>query len=252
MPNIVKNFIALNREISRRVEKLLPQAHLEITDFYDIVVAGFINRKSNQIIVDIGGGKETSFAKYKNPKLNNKIIAVDLDEDEIKYNRDADEKIIADVSKDLPFKDNSVDLIVSRYVLEHIEDVDKFIKNSQRALKPGGYSINLFSSGNAPFAILNRILPHSFSQKILSLFLPGSEEIRGFRIYYNLTYKKAKNLYRGHGFQIENIKLSYYQSRYFAFFIPLYLISVVFEIILMTLHLKNLSSYILIVARKIN
>lgn len=39
----------------------------------------------------------------------------------------------------LPFKDNSFDLVVSFYTLEHVQNVGKVILESTRVLKPGGY-----------------------------------------------------------------------------------------------------------------
>jgi len=46
--------------------------------------------------------------------------------------------IVADV-QDLPFKDNSIDMIIAESLLEHVEDAPKAIAEIQRVLKPGGY-----------------------------------------------------------------------------------------------------------------
>ena len=44
--------------------------------------------------------------------------------------------------------------------------------------------------------------------------------------------------------------LSYYQSRYFGFFVPLYLMSALYEALIRALGIRDLSAYLLIVARK--
>lgn len=75
--------------------------------------------------------------------------------------------------------------------------------------------------------------------------------ICGFPAFYDKCYYSAiKQLLGKHGFEIIEIKLSYYQSRYFNFFFPLFLISVIYEILLMVMGVKDLCAYILVVARK--
>ena len=63
-----------------------------------------------------------------------------------------------DLNKKFPIKDNSVDVVVSDQVIEHLTDVvDNFVKEIFRILKPEGYAVisteNL-SSWNNLFALL--------------------------------------------------------------------------------------------------
>ena len=61
----------------------------------------------------------------------------------------ADEKVITDIvaeegiieasAEDLPFPDGYFDLVISREMIEHVEDDVKLIKELRRALCPGGY-----------------------------------------------------------------------------------------------------------------
>ncbi len=52
-------------------------------------------------------------------------------------------KIPIDITKKLPFKDRSIDLIYSSHLIEHIhrKEINFFISESFRVLKPGGYNI---------------------------------------------------------------------------------------------------------------
>jgi predicted SAM-dependent methyltransferase len=53
--------------------------------------------------------------------------------------QDENVDIIADIENGLPFlPDNSVDELVSKHLLEHIENLDQLIKEIYRVLKPGG------------------------------------------------------------------------------------------------------------------
>lgn len=247
---LLQRFISLNRKVCDKLEGFLPQAHPDITNLYDEVVARYMNAKSDQAIIDIGGGRYTSFAKYKNPKLKAMITAVDKDISEISKNKEVDEIIVADVSQTLPFGENTIDMIVSRYVLEHLDNLEKFIGNSKSVLKEGGYSIHLFAGKFAPFATLNRLLPNKLSRRVLQLFLPPSHDKHGFKTYYNCDYTKALELFEKYNFQIEKVYVSYYQSRYFGFFVPFFLLSALYELIILLLNLRRLSSYVLIIAKK--
>lgn len=52
--------------------------------------------------------------------------------------QDADHIDILNLGSDLPFEDNSLDLVISQEVLEHIEDPFSTIEEVQRVLRPGG------------------------------------------------------------------------------------------------------------------
>jgi ubiquinone/menaquinone biosynthesis C-methylase UbiE len=77
-------------------------------------------------------------------------------------------KIIqSDLNKELPIKDNFFDVIISNQVIEHLIDVDLFVEEIYRILKPGGYAVisteNLASWHNI-FALL--LGQQAFSQTI--------------------------------------------------------------------------------------
>lgn len=49
--------------------------------------------------------------------------------------------ISADLEKKWPIKSNSFNVVISNQVIEHILDIDHFIKEIYRILKPGGYCV---------------------------------------------------------------------------------------------------------------
>ena len=79
-------------------------------------------RKSfNQVIVNIGSG---------NTQIIEDIINLDI----IDYKN---VKIISDLDR-LPFRDNSIDILVNIAVLEHVKNPEGVVAEIERVLKPGG------------------------------------------------------------------------------------------------------------------
>jgi ubiquinone/menaquinone biosynthesis C-methylase UbiE len=210
-----------------------------------------MNRGRDQVVVDIGSGKQCHFAKHRNPLMGTKIIAVDVSEEEMESNHAVDEKRVANATKSLPFEPNEVDIVASRFVLEHLEDVESFVSLSSRVLKSDGYFIHLFPSKFAPFALINQGLPDYLSQRLLYFIYPETKGGCGFASYYNKCYYIAiKHLLQKHGFRVVDAHFGYYQSHYFAFLAPLFLVSALYELLLQVFKIKNLSPYVIIVAQK--
>ncbi|HPD61639.1 MAG TPA: class I SAM-dependent methyltransferase, partial [Thermodesulfobacteriota bacterium] len=183
---------------------------------------------------------------------NTKIISVDLSEEEMKQNHYVDEKLLANIMRPLPFKDRSVDLVVSRAVLEHLEDLEFFFIESTRVLKNNGYCIHAFSSKFAPFAIINQLLPKKVSKQLLLYFRPELKDFAGFPAYYNKCfYSSIKALLKKYGYEIVAIRLNYFQTSYFSFFVPFFVVMALYEMLLQHIRAKNLCAHILIVAKKL-
>ena len=86
---------------------------------------------SGGIILEIG------FALLPNPLLRGKVIGVDIILPKNKPSN-YERMVKADVSKKLPFRNNSVDTIVLGGVIEHLENPINSLREMNRVLKPGG------------------------------------------------------------------------------------------------------------------
>ena len=249
---MLKKFITLNKTACNKIGDYCLQPKTNIFELYEKVVAEYLNRKRDQIIVDVGGGKCCPFAKHKNPTQNAKIITIDLSEEQVRKNHDADTKLIANIMRPLPFKNKSIDLVVSRAVLEHLENLESFLSESTRVLKANGYCIHAFSSKFAPFAIINQLLPQKLSKRLLLYIRPEVKDFAGFPAYYNKCfYSSIKSIFQKHGYEIVAIRLNYFQTSYFSFFVPFFIMMALYEMFLQCIRAKNLCAYILIVAKKL-
>jgi 2-polyprenyl-6-hydroxyphenyl methylase/3-demethylubiquinone-9 3-methyltransferase len=136
-------------------------------------------------------------------------------------------------------------------VVEHLNDVERFITSSHRILKTAGYMIHLFPSKFALFAIINQILPRKLSKKILFYVHTQSKGICGFPAFYDRCYYSGiLKLLKQHNFEPVDIRISYYQAPYFSFLAPLFLLVGLYEMVIYLLRWKNLGAYVLMVAQK--
>jgi ubiquinone/menaquinone biosynthesis C-methylase UbiE len=247
---IIDKLIHFNRQLSASVEKYLPYRGNNIFSSYEKIIVDFMNKHKGQIIVDLGAGSRTLFSR-KRDTSDNFIIAVDISWDALRDNKDVDARVAAHVLEDLPFSNESIDLIVSRSFLEHLPDLEKFMRISNRVLKTKGLCIHLFPCKFAPFALINQLIPTFLSKKILYYLYPQAQGVGGFPAHYDKCYFSAiKSLFAHYNYQILESRFHYFQSSYFGFFFPFFLISVLYEWVTWTVDAKNLCSFLLIVARK--
>ena len=102
-------------------------------------LTGLDLEKSNLNVLEIGGGDGVYFTFKKN-NINKTIIDIDdhfkdaLESQGIKFfQHDLSKKGLFDIS------DNSFDLIAMNHLIEHIADIDCFMHEIYRLLKPSGY-----------------------------------------------------------------------------------------------------------------
>src|SRR5918995_287962 len=174
-------FILTNKRASRRIHRHLPHAQSNLHAEYVGTVAEHVERlPPGAIVVDVGGGRKCEFARFRKAGSGVLIVAVDVSNEELAHNTDVDEKLVADITKRLPFDDAEVDMIVSRSVIEHLRDSEAFAREAARVLKPGGHFISVLPSRFAPFSIANQLLPRRLSRYLLRMLIPGSEGRLGF------------------------------------------------------------------------
>lgn len=253
---LLDRFLYSNQRLSLAVEKLLPSAFTRhIQTAYKYSVAETVNQRTGQVVVDIGGGKECPFLAYLDAPRTQLIVALDCSETELRHNPHLAHKVVADAAaKGFPFRDGSVDVLVSRAVVEHIRDNAAFFENCAAALPPGGRIIHAFSGKYAPFALLNQVLPNELTRSLIGYLHPQwrEEGNYGFLAFYNRCYCSAvEELLHRNGFANVRFTLFYYQSIYFTFFFPLYLLMLGYDLIASALGIRNLASGIIVSAERV-
>jgi SAM-dependent methyltransferase len=67
-----------------------------------------------------------------------------------------------------PVGEKQFDLVVARYVLEHVASPREFLQNVYRVLKPGAHFLFLTPNMIHPAILMSRIVPHVQKQRILA------------------------------------------------------------------------------------
>jgi ubiquinone/menaquinone biosynthesis C-methylase UbiE len=183
-------FIAANRRACRAVEAWLPvpfRRHLHT--LYKYEVAARVDGRQGQVVLDIGCGRECPFLPFVKEPRAHFIVGIDCSSHELLLNRDLDVKVVADAATDaFPIRDGSVDLVVSRSVIEHLVDNEAFFANCARVLRPGGALVHTFACKFAPFALINQLLPNALARRLLAYFHPQWKDECGFPAFYDNCY----------------------------------------------------------------
>lgn len=196
-------------------------------------ILNLLTPNSDAVVLDIGCGDGMKTAKFKKKIGCKKIIGIDGVEDRLNAakKRGVDQVVVANLEKKWPFNSQSFDVVVSNQVIEHIVDIDRFIEEIFRILKPGGYCIisteNLSSWHNVFALILgfqdfshhiikklhvaNPLSPH-FGEKTVSWSGPGNSGIddTAFPHVKVLTFRSLRKVFEVYGFQFEKGKASGY------------------------------------------
>jgi len=126
------------------------------------------------IMADIGAGKSPYFS-YFEPMLE-KYIAVDY-EGTLPLNETRAIEQIFGVAEQVPLEAQSVDLVLSNQVLEHVQDERAAVAEVYRILKPGGVMI-----GSVPSASPVHLEPYDF-RRFTHYGLKQLLEREGFQVY---------------------------------------------------------------------
>ena len=133
---------------------------------YDLVNESieYLEKRHDKItILDAGCGHSTMTDYKSAAKLT--FIGADLSLDNVKNNKDIDFGFVSDLNQ-IPLENNSVDIIVSAMVFEHLQNPGIAFKEFNRILKPKGSLIFATPCIYNIVTIINRMIPHYLSQKL--------------------------------------------------------------------------------------
>ena len=201
--NLAKRYDFFNRVISLGMQTRVKKKSLKLLNIED---------GSNVLDICTGTGDLAFFINKINPNLN--ITGIDFSEKmlEIARNKQKDYQnnmkfFLAD-GRELPFEDNTFDIVTIGFGLRNIENYERVISEIHRVLKPKGQILNLDFScdksfANSVFDLLTSILTSFTSKKNSFRYLISSKK-------EFLSSTDLINLFRRKGF-------IFLKRKYFAF-----------------------------------
>ena len=200
---------------TRRDPKLHYYPESRFGDFSDIdQLVVFYTRvhallQPSHTVLEIGCGRgkhadERSEMRRRLKILNNacaKVIGIDVDPGAAE-NPFIDEFHLVDPESSWPLQDASIDLAVSDYVLEHVDDPDAFFAECHRVLRPGGYLCLRTTNAASYFGVVARLTPNRLHASIVQrVYLNPRPERDVFPIRYRCnTVPKVRKTLDRHGF----------------------------------------------------
>ena len=248
---MLRAFSALNNRLCASLHHRLPwRFKRDFFELYYELLGRLVVANTPQHVLDVGCGQATHYAGMLpySPQL---LIGVDVSIDEIAHNRDLTHRVVSDAARTLPFADESIDLVSSRSVVEHLRDTDQFFSEVHRVLRPGGHTLHILPGRNAPFSLLNRLLPNSVTQRLLKFFYPEISGGWGFpAFYHNCSYPLLQKALKRSGFEVVELHCRYYQATYYRAFFPAYVLFVMYDLLVWLVGAKRLASQLIVIARR--
>jgi SAM-dependent methyltransferase len=203
------------------------------------------------VVLDLGGGRRCVYAGAVDPPGRLRLIAIDISAEELALNRDVAETHTANVAAGLPMPDRSVDLILSRALLEHVDGVGAAVQHMARVLKPGGVALHIIPCRYSLFGIAARLLPFGPLLRLTHAAMPSTRDDIGFDVHYDDCYPQAlMRDFRAAGFRKVQMRLTWACPGYFTAFYPLFLAHALYEWTVRSLGIRRLAAYVVVKATR--
>jgi ubiquinone/menaquinone biosynthesis C-methylase UbiE len=234
----------LQDEYRRLYKKLNPPWKDSVSIYKKLVQKHIVNQP---VVLEAGCGFSDIFKnEYKRAK---KVIGVDINEKFLKSNKCVDEKIVSDLENIPQVESNSVDLIISSWVFEHLKDPAKVFSEFSRVLKEGGKLVFLTPNSLNYIVTLNRIIPGSLRKFVVGKMSRDLVTDPMPAFYRANSAGKLKQLAKKSGFEIEQMILNG-DPTYVAINKLFFYLGIVIEAMLNLPILKNCRVHIIGVMRK--
>lgn len=134
----------------------------------------------------------------------------------VRDNPTLDSAEVIETGKPLPYPDDHFDLIVSRYVFEHIDDPDWAARELLRVLKPGGWICAMTPNKWSYVALASRMIPNRLHSRALTRVQPGRPSKDVFPTVYRLNRPSAIRRYFGDAADVYSYSTSAVPSYHFG------------------------------------
>jgi SAM-dependent methyltransferase len=165
--------------------------------------------RPEMVVLDVGCGRGAAADRLeKNPWERcrifkgqcQRVLGIDVD-------RAGDQNPFIDEFRPIegptwPIESESIDLLVSDAVVEHVDDPDQFFSECSRVLKPGGYLCIRTPNRWSYVALGASIVPNKYHARVVGKLQRGRQAKDVFPTFYRAnTVRAMRGLLRRHGFE---------------------------------------------------
>lgn len=203
-----------------------------------------------EAILDAGCGHSADvLRKYKDTAT--RLIGVDLVDFDKVAKSDSDIEVLTNNLAKIDVEDNSMNIIISRSVFEHLEDPLSVYKEFSRLLKSGGHAIVLTPNLGDYSAWISKAVPNKWHPWLVSK-TEGRNERDTFPAFYRTNTVGAVNrLASKTGFELIELEYLGQYPCYFMFNPVLFLMATGYEKLISRFEmLKYLRGWLLFVLQK--
>lgn len=235
----------MNQDDYRNRYKQINSSWQDSVSIYKKLVRENINE--NTTVLEAGVGFSDMFAQEY--ELAQRVIGVDVNKDYLAWNKTLDEKHVAPLENMSMIDNNSVDLVISSWVLEHVEDAEQVFAEINRVLKPGGKFI--FLTPNAwKYVVIGNQLINDKIRNFLARRLTAELTVDPMPAFYKAnTVNKITKLAGQNALQKEELILNG-DPTYMAFNKVFFWIGILIELILFLPLIRNTKVHIIGVFKK--
>lgn len=182
-----------------RIGRLQPETRAGGFTAQDGTVAFYVRvdalLEPTMTVLDLGAGRAAWF--HDDPcrqrrKLRDfrgraeRVIGCDVDP-EVRTNPTVHEAHLFDPQGPVPLPDGSVDIIIADYVMEHIEEPERFAAEIERLLTPGGWFCARTPSKYHYVSLISMMLPSRLNDMAIARAQPKRKQKDVFPAFYRLN-----------------------------------------------------------------
>jgi len=187
------------------LERLGSQEYLQARKARAELIASILSKqiKLSAIIVDVGAGSGL-IRQFLSEKFGKRIFGVERQLESVRVKEDM---LISDALQ-LPFKSNSVDLILLNNVVEHIFDKERLLCEIWRILKPGGV---VYLTTGSRFQLMEEHYKLPFlswlPKPLADLYVRWTRCGIGYQHVQFVPYQKLLHIAKRSGFSVSDITI---------------------------------------------
>jgi len=215
----------ISRSVTRRLKNKFYAPNEHPYSIYEGIINS--NIRPNSIVLDAGCGREAPVLR----KLVGKCrMAIGMDISKFGKIKNDDQVYLCESDlTNIAACEKSIDMVISRSVLEHVEDPIGVYREVHRVLKPGGTFIFLTPNKYDYASILATLIPNRFHSKIVKM-TEGRDEEDTFPTYYRCnTQQRIEHFAKSVGFKVQSIYLLGQYPSYLTFNSLLFLLGTAYD-----------------------